>query len=1164
MSRSFVHLHNHSDYSLLDGAIPVGKLVEAAVEQGMPAIALTDHGNLFGAINFYLAAKKAGIRPIIGMEAYSTPGSRHDRATGNGRGSRSHHLVLLARNLEGFHNLIQLSSHAYLEGFYYKPRLDRELLKRHSAGLIATTACMSGEVNRHFIDGQYEEARRVALELQEIFGEGHFFLEIQNHGLEEEEKVRESAARLSRETGIPLVATNDCHYLHREDSEAHNVLLCIGTGKTLDDENRFQMKGSELCFKSSEEMQEVFADYPEACENTLKIAELCDLEIPMGENLLPNFPLPDKYAGEDEYLAKLSLEGLQKRYGEVTEDYRERLDYELSVIRKMGFAGYFLITADFIDAARERNIAVGPGRGSAAGSLVCYSLGITELDPIFHGLLFERFLNPDRISMPDIDIDFDYERRGEVIDYVAAKYGEENVCQIITYGTMKARAVIRDVGRVLGLPYGEVDRIAKMIPEDLGMTLDRALDINPDLRALASESETHDKLIRYSQTLEGLIRHASTHAAGVLITPDPLVEHIPLFRNNREETTTQWDMVTCEQVGLLKMDFLGLRTLTVIENALKIINHGRPDDEQMQASDIPLDDKATYDLMKKGDTIGLFQIESSGMRDILQRLVPDCFEDIVAVNALFRPGPLGSGMTDDFIERKRGRKHIAYPHEDLKSVLEETHGTILYQEQVMKIAQIYAGFSPGQADELRKAMGKKKMDMIARIKLGFIEGAVKIGRDRNKAEDLFDLVEHFGGYGFNKSHSAAYAVLSVRTGYLKAHYPAAYLAACMSSEMGNTSRIVILMNECRSHGIEVVPPDVQKSWREFRVVDGRVFFGLGAVKNVGDGAIEEILRARGEEGGFRDLHHFCESLDLRKVNKKVLESLVLAGAMDTLGPNRPSILASLEDAMRSAQSRQRDLAAGQMNLLDSLSSDEQDATRPGLSELPPWERGDLLAREKEVLGFFVSGHPLDRVRRLVESLPVSDADRLSRVADGSIVRTLGLITGVSRKTDSKGRTMAFLSVEDFMGSYEVIVFSSAYQKLSEKLSEDRILAFEGKANVKEEGEVKLLLDEALDLEEALEKWPRQVHFYLGEDFQPEWLPELEEELRQHEGSRELVFHLPGQEGQDLQVRARGLSIRTGEWMGDFLEKHSERLSCRFVLAKASSAGNGHFRSRYRS
>ncbi|MCP4548949.1 MAG: DNA polymerase III subunit alpha [bacterium] len=1146
MSTPFVHLHNHSDYSILDGALQIKKMVAAAVEYGMPALALTDHGNMFGIIQFYLEAKKAGIKPILGMEAYSVRGDRHERARADGTRQEINHLVLLCRNLEGYRNLSRLSSLAYKEGFYYKPRIDRELLRKYSDGLIACSGCISGEVNRQLANGNYDEAKASALELQEIFGEGNFYLEVQDHGIPEEKAIREGAKRMSAETGIPLVATNDCHYLRKGDHKAHEVLLCINTGKDLES-NSFRIETEDLYFRSGEEMIELFADMPEAVENTLKIADKCDVELELGKNIMPNFPLPEGFSTPESYLAALTEEGLAERFGVITAEHRERIKYELDIINNMGFPGYFLITRDFIKAARDRDIAVGPGRGSAAGSLVCYCLGITDIDPIEHGLLFERFLNPERVTMPDIDIDFDYVRRIEVIKYVTEKYGQDKVCQIITFGTMKARAVVRDVGRVLKIPYGEVDRIAKMVPEDLKMTIAKALEVNSELRELTKSNEPHryKDLIEYCLVLEGQVRHTSTHAAGVIITPKPLIEHAPIYVNNKGEVTTQFEMGMVETVGLLKMDFLGLRTLTVIEDALRFINAGKSKEDSLRPEDIPLDDPQTYELLRRADTIGTFQLESAGMRNVLQRLQPTVFGDIVATNALFRPGPIGSGMVDDFIDRKRGRKPIEYPHPDLEEVLKETYGTIVYQEQVMRIASILAGFSLGQADMLRRAMGKKKVEVMEEQKVLFVDGAGKRGYDLKQAAEIFDLLAFFAGYGFNKSHSAAYALVSIQTAYLKTHYPAEYMAACMTSEMSSTDRIVVFMNECRQMDIKVVPPDVQRSFSEFRVIDGEIIFGMGAVKNVGLGAIEEIIRGREKAGSFRDIYDFCESIDMSKVNRKVLECLIDAGAMDSLGPNRPSLHAAVPEAVAASQSRQREREAGQFNLLDCLEEADQEQVRKSVTELRDLDEREKLMREKAVLGFFVSGHPLDSMRETVLAMPVRNAESIKELQDGKEVRTLGIITGVKRKIDSKERTMAFLTVEDYLGSYEVIAFSSVYGECGHLLVEDAILGFEGRSNIKDAGDVKILLDKAFTVDDALTQWPRNVHIHLREGCGARELDSIQEVLREHPGGREVLFHTVNGEGRPITVRARNTRVETGMWLTEFQREYAEQLHCRF-------------------
>jgi DNA polymerase-3 subunit alpha len=830
MPASFVHLHAHSEYSLLDGSIKVKDLVQRAKDLEMPAVALTDHGNLFGMIHFYQAARRTGIKPILGMEAYITRGSRHDRGRKKGEPSQTDHLILLARNLEGYHNLIKMSSIAYLEGFYYKPRIDFEVLAAHSAGIIGTTACLRGTVAQMALHEGYDRAKEFAFRYRDLFGAGNYYIEMQDHGLEPQRELNEIYRKLSKDTGIPLIASNDVHYLQKDDSEAHEVLLCLQTGSDIDDPKRFRFTTSELYFKTPEEMSALFPGDPQALENTLEIADKCDVELKEGELHLPRFPLPDGFDSNSAYLRHLSYQGAERRYPEMTDKVRDRLDFELSVIQKMGFDGYFLIVRDIVDNARSRDIPVGPGRGSAAGSLVTYSLGITDVDPLAHDLLFERMLNPERVSMPDIDIDFCFERRDEVIRYVIDRYGADNVCQIITFGTMAARAVVRDVGRVLKVPYDEVDRIAKLVPGVPGTSLGDSIENVAELKTLVENSADYSRLIKLSLTLEGVSRHASTHAAGMIITPTPLVNHVPLYKSSRDEITTQYDMKSVDAIGLLKIDVLGLRTLTVIDKALRMVeeNHGR----RVRAEEIPHDDEATYHLLCSGRTVGVFQLESSGMRELLKNLKPTGFHDVVAVNALYRPGPLGSGMVTHFVDCKHGRKEIVYEHELLEPILRDTYGVILYQEQVMRIASDMGGFSLGEADLLRKAMGKKQKDVMARQHKKFVEGARSRGIAKGTAEKIFSQMEKFAEYGFNKSHSAAYAVLSIRTAWIKAHYPGEFMAATLSSEIDDTDRITTLMEECRECGVEVVPPNINTCVTEFRASDGRIYYGLGAGKNV--------------------------------------------------------------------------------------------------------------------------------------------------------------------------------------------------------------------------------------------------------------------------------------------------------------------------------------------
>ncbi|HET9886573.1 MAG TPA: DNA polymerase III subunit alpha, partial [bacterium] len=872
----FVHLHNHSEYSLLDGANRIRDLVGAAREYAMPALAITDHGAMHGCIEFYKEAHHQGVKPILGCETYLTTGSRHDRTPSGSGGPNTHHLVLLAKNETGYRNLMKLTSIAFLEGFYYRPRIDKETLARHSEGLVALTACLKGEVPSLLLDEKEDKALAALGFYQEIFGPEDVYLEIQDHDIDEERQVIPLIRRLAARSGVKVVATNDCHYMRRDEAESHDILICIGTGKEYDDPKRLRMKTSHLDFKSPAEMHELFREIPEACRNTIEVAEKCNVELRLGESKVPVFPLPQGFDSEDDYLTMLSSTGLQKRYPDRWMENRSRLDYELGIIRQMGFSGYFLITQDFIRAAKERGIPVGPGRGSAAGSLVSYSLGITDVDPIRYGLLFERFLNPERISMPDIDIDFCFERRQEIIDYVVQKYGKESVAQIITFGRMASRAALRDVGRVLKVPFGDMDRIAKMVPGDPGMTLEKAFQQNSDLGRLEKSDAAFGRVLEHARRLEGLARHASTHAAGVVVAPGDLTDYVPLYKSNRDEITTQYDMKSVEEVGLLKMDFLGLRTLTVIHRALELISAkiGR----HMTPEEIPFDDPQVYELLTSGETTGVFQFESSGMRTLLKNLKPSTFEDVMACTALYRPGPLGAGMDKEFIDRKHGRKKIEVLHQAMEGTLKETYGVILYQDQVMAIAAEMAGFTMGEADILRRAMGKKKPEEMAKQRVTFETGAAENGIEARLATSIFDLMEKFAEYGFNKSHSAAYALVAYQTAWLKVHYPAEFMAAVLSADMDNTDKVVNFLGEARTMQLSVLPPDINASNYMFEASDERtIAYGLGAVKGVGRGAVESIVEARRSGGAFADMSDFCRRVDAQKINKRVLEALILSG-----------------------------------------------------------------------------------------------------------------------------------------------------------------------------------------------------------------------------------------------------------------------------------------------
>lgn len=1047
-NKPFVHLHVHSEYSLLDGAGRIEELVAAAAKMGMPALALTDHGVMYGAVDFYKAAKAYGLKPIIGCEVYVAPRSRLDKEPR--QDDFQYHLVLLVENETGYRNLSALVSAAYLEGFYYKPRVDRELLARHHEGLIALSACLAGEVPGLLLKEQEEKARESAAWYREVFGPERFFLELQDQGLPEQKLVNRRLIELGQKLGIPLVITNDTHYVRQDQARIHDVLLCIQTGKTLQEGDRLRFPTPEFYLKSSEEMGRIFAEVPAALENTIKIAERCNFDFQLGRLHLPEYRTPQ---GQDTaaYLRYLCYQGLERRYCPPSELARQRLEYELDIIEKMGYPGYFLIVWDLVNFARQRGIPVGPGRGSAAGSLVAYCLGITNIDPLRYNLLFERFLNPERVSMPDIDIDFCFERREEVIQYAREKYGEEHVAQIITFGTMAARAAVRDVGRVLGWPVNEVDRLAKMVPAELGITLERALETAPDLRELYQSSARVRELLDTARAVEGLPRHASIHAAGIVITREPLVHYVPLQKTG-DAVTTQFPMQTIEELGLLKMDLLGLRTLTVIGHTVEAVHR---QGEDLDLERIPLDDRVTYELLSSGESSGVFQLESSGMRAILRSLKPERFEDIIALVALYRPGPLGSGMVEDFIQRKHGLTPLAYPHPDLEPVLRETYGVILYQEQVMQIAHIMASYTLGQADELRRAMGKKKPEEMARHRSRFIEGAIKKGYDAALAGQIFDLMEYFAGYGFNKSHSAAYALVAYQTAYFKAHYPVEFMAALLSSVSQHLEKVAPYLEECRRLGIQVLPPDINESDVDFSARGNHIRFGLAAVKNVGRAAVEAIIAAREAGGPFASLADFCRRVDLHIVNKRVLESLIRCGAFDSLGKGRRQLLYILDACLESAGRSQEDRRRGQVSLLDMVDVPREDPVLPEIKDFSPVE---ILAMEKELLGFYVSGHPLEPYAEVLRQSTTHTLARLSDLAEDTPVVVGGIAIGLRRVVTRKGEAMAYLLLEDFGGQVEVLLFPRLYSRCRQWLEKDMILLVEGRVNVEEEG-VKILADQ---------------------------------------------------------------------------------------------------------
>jgi DNA polymerase-3 subunit alpha len=1059
----FIHLHNHSHYSLLDAASTVDSLVAATTAHEMPAFALTDHGVMFGAVEFYKKATRAGIKPIIGNEMYMmTRGSRFDRNASEthpeGKRHGYNHLVLLAKNDVGYHNLLKLTTYGHTEGFYYKPRIDWELLRKHHEGLIALTACAGGVVSTYLAVGDYESARGVALELKELFGDD-VYLEIQNHGLEREAIIREGMQRLSQELDMRLICTNDIHYVNRDHDVAHNVYLHIADVREAEDITRLRYETSEYYYKSEQEMLALFKDYPQAIESTVEVMEKIDFNLELGTLHMPEFPIPPESGAKDldEYMSKLVYEGAEKRYRTLSQEARDRLDFEIGVITSMGYSGYFLITQDFINAAKKRGIRVGPGRGSAAGSLVAYSLGITNVDPLRYDLLFERFLNPDRVSMPDIDVDFQDDRREEVISYTREKYGSESVSQIVTYGKLSARAVIKDVGRVLGIPLNVVESITKHIPVKMGKVepLRFAFGLEKDpskkwtpIKELAWVAKSDDpkmqQLVKYSVILEGLNRNVGMHAAGVVIAPSDTSDYVPLYKTPNTELMTQFNMGDLEDAGLLKMDFLGLITLSVIDRALKLVRLTKGVDIDIE--DIPLDDEKTFTMIGEGHTVGVFQFESSGMREYLSKLKPRSIDDLAAMNALYRPGPME--FIGDFIDRKFGRQKIEYLHPAMEPILKSTYGIIVFQEQVMQLAAEIAGFTLAQSDIMRRAMGKKKADVMAQQRVEFVEGAGAKGISKKVATEIFDMIDKFANYGFNKSHSVAYSILAYQTAWLKANHTPEFMAALMTAEMAKTDKIVMLIDECRKLDIEVLPPDVNASYVDFSVSEQRIRFGLAAVKNVGIGAVESIVEARDSGGPFQSLFDFTERVNTRAVNKKTMESLVLAGAMDSLDGNRAEQFSSIESAIAHGLQKQQELEIGQSSLFDDVTDSETAAsTQPSLHRLEDWTEAEKLAREKSVLGFYVSGHPLEPWRLEVEAIGNVDMGNVTMDIDGSTVRACGIISALRTKIDKRGRTMAFVTLEDFSGKADCLVFADAYERSVTHIGEDRPVVMTGKAEV---------------------------------------------------------------------------------------------------------------------
>ena len=1095
----FVHLHNHTEYSLLDGAARVGDMVEKAKEMGSPALAITDHGVMYGIIDFYKAAASAGIKPIIGCEVYVAPRSRFQKEAR--LDDNQYHLVLLAKDNTGYRNLLQLVTKGYLEGFYYKPRVDSELLREHAEGLIALSACLAGEIPSYLMSGNKEGAAEVARRYHSIFGEGNFYLELQNHDIPEQKTVNQGLLELHREEGIPLVATNDVHYLDKEDAEIQDMLLCIQTRKNVDDENRLKFPTSEFYLKNPGEMQDLFSSYPGALENSIEIAEKCNVEIELGGMNLPYYELPPGKT-ESGYLRELCEQGLKERYEEVTPALRQRLDYELDVIDRMGYSSYFLIVWDFVRYARERNIMVGPGRGSAAGSLVAYSLRITNIDPMRYNLLFERFLNPERVNMPDIDIDFCDEERDEVINYVIQKYGEDKVAQVATFGTMAARGAVRDVGRSLGFSYGEVDKIAKLIPFEPGMSISRALEQSKDLQE-CYEDERYKKLLDISRAVEGLPRHTSIHAAAVVISRDPLVNHAPLQKTTDGNVVTQLPMGPLEELGLLKMDFLGLRNLSIIKSTLEMIRWRTG--EELDIDNLALDDTTTYELLSSGETAGVFQLESSGMRNVLKDLKPEKLEDVIAVVALYRPGPMEQIPT--FIESKHGRIPVEYPHPDLEEVLRETYGVIVYQEQIMEIASRMAGFSLGQADILRRAIGKKKKDILDEQEALFINGCVEKGYTRELGEELYALILKFASYGFNKSHAAAYALISYYTAYLKANHPVEYMASLLTASVNNSDKVALYISDCRKQGLEILPPDINESFTYFTVVgDRQIRFGLAAVKNVGLGAIDSIVKNR-EEEPFVSLRDFCSRVDLRLCNKKVLESLIKSGALDSLGA-RAQLLNILDEVIAEGQSLQKAKNNGQTTVFSFMDNQVTGHLEDNLPDIPEFSQKEKLALEKEMTGLYISGHPLDQYRVLLEQIPrrVNCAELKEMEKENGNLSVGGMIRKVRSIYTKKGQPMAFLTLEDLTGTVEVVVFPSLYEQCREILEDDRVIIAKGRADIKEEEEVKIIGDEI----KALPREPRQLFIKIDSSRDRSDLMKLKELLQDQQGELPVYLYFEEQ------------------------------------------------------
>ncbi|MDI6703530.1 MAG: DNA polymerase III subunit alpha [bacterium] len=1110
----FVHLHVHTEYSLLDGGIKLHDLIEKAVMYKMPALAITDHGNMFGVIEFYKGCVKKGIKPIIGCEVYVAPTSRFEKKT-HGIQDASFHLILLVKDKTGYRNLMKLVSIGNIEGFYYKPRIDKEILSTYSSGLIALSSCLKGEIPHLILKGELEQAKNVALEYRDMFGEGCFYLELHNHGLDDQMVVNQELIKMSKDLSIPLVATNDVHYINKDDAQSHDVLLCIQTGKTLEDKERIRFSTDEFYFKTPNEMKELF-ESDEAISNTVEIAKHCNLELDVGKVFLPHYEPPKGYT-LDSYLRELCYCGLKERFEDIRDEIKERVEKELHIISSMGYSGYFLIIWDLINYAKSRGISVGPGRGSAAGSLVSYALGITDIDPIKYNLFFERFLNPERVSMPDIDIDFSDDRRDEVIDYVIQKYGKDRVARLITFGSMMAKGVIRDVGRVIGLSYSEVDQIAKLIPNESNISLREAISRVSELKSLMEDKKVKF-LMEISLRLEGLIRHASTHAAGIVISKDELTNFTPLYKDQKQGTiSTQYAMDSIADIGLLKMDLLGLKTLTVIEDTIEMIQ--RTHKIKIDISNIPLNDKKTFNMLSNGEAIGLFQLESSGMRDLLRKLKPREFSDLIALLALHRPGPLNSGMVDEFIRGKLKRGDIKYPHPALEDILKETYGVIVYQEQVMQIARDLAGFTLGQADELRRAMSKKIPEKMERMREEFIKGAIAKGVKEKVSDSIYELMAKFAEYGFNKAHSTCYALISYRTAYLKAHYPTCFMAALLTSGINDIDKIRLYVQECKRMGIQVLPPDINESEADFIVTGANTIrFGLAAVKNVGLQAINSIVTARKRLGRFSSLYEFCEWVDLRLVNKRVIESLIKCGAFDSTSKKRSCLMESVDHALDVAQTVQRDRVRGQTSFFDVFEKDKGfRSVYEKEIDIPEWEEFKLLSFEKEMLGLYITDHPLAKYEHKLKGYITHTTRQLKELKDGEHVVVGGIINSIKRITTRSEKRMAFINLEDLDGTIEVVVFPGVFEKIGDILLLDKMVIIKGWVNL-EEDIAKLNAEDVIPLSQAKKILGNIGHIRLNTvGLQENTLIRLHDVLTKYVGRSTIYLHVPSSKYGEVTI-----------------------------------------------